>query len=369
VRICFVGNAHSIHLQRWVHYFLSKGHEITLACPGYDPSRADTELLRGASIHVSDWGLKRPFTLRHRLASRREWLRLRLFLRSLAPDLVHVHYISASSSVFFFWRLRNLVISTWGSDIVYYGGEGPEARRARFYKRFLLSQAEVITATSHYLARVTAQYAPPGRRIHVVPFGVDCGIFKPVKRKERQDDFVVGFVKHLEPKYGPEYLIRAMRRVVDKHPRARLLMVGSGSMREELEALVDDLGLRSRVIFTGAIPHKDVPRTLAKMDILAMPSIHDAFGVAALEAQAMEVPVVATRVGGIPEVVEDGMTGVLVEPRNVEQLAQAIIGLLEDPDLRMEMGRKGREYVLAHYQWKENAAEMEEIYVDVVAAL
>jgi len=105
------------------------------------------------------------------------------------------------------------------------------------------------------------------------------------------------------------------------------------------------------------------------MDIFAMPSIHEEFGVSAVEAQAMEVPVVATRVGGIPEVVEDGMTGVLVEPRNVEQLAQAIIRLLENPELRLEMGRKGREYVLAHYQWDENATEMEKIYVDVVAAL
>jgi len=232
-----------------------------------------------------------------------------------------------------------------------------------------LSQARAITATSHFLARVTAQYASPERRIYVIPFGVDCEVFKPTERKERRDHLVVGFLKHLEPKYGPEYLIRAICRIVEALPQTRLLMVGSGSMREELEVLVADLGLGTRVFFTGAIPHKDVPRTLAKMDIFAMPSIHDAFGVAALEAQAMGVPVVATRVEGIPEVVENEMTGILVEPRNVEQLSQAITKLIENPELRSEMGRRGREYVLAHYQWEQNASEIEEIYVDVVPAV
>jgi glycosyltransferase involved in cell wall biosynthesis len=93
-----------------------------------------------------------------------------------------------------------------------------------------------------------------------------------------------------------------------------------------------------------------------------MPSIREEFGVAAVEAQAMEIPVVATKVGGVPEVVLDGETGILVEPGNIEQLVHAVFTLIENPALRRQMGERGRRHVLANYRWEDNAALMEKLY-------
>lgn len=141
-------------------------------------------------------------------------------------------------------------------------------------------------------------------------------------------------------------------------------MAGSGELRSQLEALTQQLGLMRHISFAGAIEHRRIPEFLADVDIFVMPSIWEAFGVAAVEAQAMGIPVVATNVGGIPKVVLDGETGILVEPRNSEQLAQAILTLIEDPALRRQMGERGRKHVLANYRWEDNAALMERLYHD-----
>jgi len=116
----------------------------------------------------------------------------------------------------------------------------------------------------------------------------------------------------------------------------------------------------------GAIEHRQVPELLRNVDIFVMPSIREEFGVAAVEAQAMEIPVISTRVGGVPEVVLDGETGILVEPGDSEQLAQAILALIENPALRRQMGKRGREHVLANYRWEDNAALMENLYQRIV---
>ncbi len=139
-------------------------------------------------------------------------------------------------------------------------------------------------------------------------------------------------------------------------------MAGSGELRSQLEELTGQLGLTRNISFLGAIEHRQVPEILRNVDIFVMPSIREEFGVAAVEAQAMEIPVVSTRVGGVPEVVLDGETGILVEPGDSEQLAQAILTLIENPALRRQMGKRGRKHVLANYRWEDNAALMERLY-------
>jgi len=258
--------------------------------------------------------------------------------------------------------MKNLFVSPWGSDII--SDYSAEIGGSSFYRRFLFRQARVITATSHFLAEVTRHYTD--KEVHVVPFGVDCQMFRPTGQNNMTSAVTLGFVKHLRVKYGPEYLIRAMEMVVRQYPQTRLLMAGSGELRSQLEALTGQLGLTGNISFLGAIEHRQVPELLRNVDIFVMPSIREGFGVAAVEAQAMEIPIVATKVGGVPEVVRDGITGILIEPRNPEQLATAILELIENPEKRKEMGREGRKYVLSHYRWEDNAALMENLYRSVL---
>jgi glycosyltransferase involved in cell wall biosynthesis len=122
------------------------------------------------------------------------------------------------------------------------------------------------------------------------------------------------------------------------------------------------------VDFRGEVPHERVPAVLAEFDIFALPSRAEGFGVAALEAQAMELPVVATRVHGIPDVVEDGVSGLLTPPRDPAALADAIARLAADAELRAAMGRAGRALVESRYRWEENTAQMERLYRSLLAS-
>jgi len=158
-----------------------------------------------------------------------------------------------------------------------------------------------------------------------------------------------------------------MAEVAPHEPRARLLLAGDGPDRRSLERLATRLGLVDRVEFTGELPHDQVPQALARMDVFAMPSTWEGFGVAALEAAAMELPVVASNVHGIPDVVENGLTGILIPPKDVRALSRALLRLLRDPDERRRMGRAGRDMVAARYDWSANARQMQALYSDLAS--
>ena len=114
--------------------------------------------------------------------------------------------------------------------------------------------------------------------------------------------------------------------------------------------------------FAGEVAHEQVPEVLARMDVFAMPSTWEGFGVAALEAEAMEVPVVASNIHGIPDVVDDGVSGILVPPKDIDALSLALVRLLRDGEERRRMGRAGREFVASRYSWTDSTRRMEALY-------
>jgi glycosyltransferase involved in cell wall biosynthesis len=159
------------------------------------------------------------------------------------------------------------------------------------------------------------------------------------------DDIVIGAVGSLYPVKGHRYLLDAMPEVLAQHPRARLLIIGRGPLEDSLRAQADRLGIKDRVRFLGL--RHDVPRLLAMMDLFVLPSLSEGLSLALLEAMAAGKPVVATRVGGNPELVKSGRTGLLVQPNDPVALATNISTLLSDPAKILEYGEHGRERVLA----------------------
>jgi glycosyltransferase involved in cell wall biosynthesis len=250
------------------------------------------------------------------------------------------------------------MVSVWGQDVIADSGESRWRKRA---KTLALRGFHRVTATSKFLASRLECYLDPGVAVDVVPFGVDPTQFVPSGKIAPP---VVGFVKHLYPKYSPDVLLEAFRLVRDRVPTARLLLVGSGPMEAGLKKLAGDLGVASAVEFRGGVSHEDVPNVMREIAVLAMPSRCDSetFGVAAVEAMASGVPVVATRVGGVPEVVEDGVTGLLVPVDDPGHLASALSCLLEDTNLRMRMGQAGQKRAESRYNWAHNVSQMVSIY-------
>jgi glycosyltransferase involved in cell wall biosynthesis len=260
-------------------------------------------------------------------------------------------------------------VSTWGKDIVP-DTDAPEPRSDVYWKRFILAQATVITATTYFLADATRKYAPPKKDILVIPFGVDLDLFDPSinpRQRDKTQPFRIGFLKHLRMKYGPDTLIEATRILRDKGYKVRTILAGEGEDEDKLRRLARDIGVGGITDFVGRIPHEEVPPFLAGLDVFCMPSRQESFGVAAVEAEAMELPVVATRIGGIPEAVKENESALLVKPDDPVALAEAIARLLDDPAMCARMGKAGREYVKQNYDWRENAGRMEQIYRSLIA--
>jgi glycosyltransferase involved in cell wall biosynthesis len=364
MKICIISTIYNAHVIRWETILSSKGHDITIISSDPNPFMMPNVNVIECLMKSYEGYCAR---LLHQII---RTIRIRAIVKDINPDVVHIHSLDYIHPLIFgivnfiTRSFPNLIVSTWGTDVI--GEEGVKPNwRGTYSKRFLLKQAKEITATSRYLARKTATLSPNGKKIHVIPFGIDCSTFQRLQKRLTKKKVRIGFIKSLAPKYGPDYLLKAFAEVLKKFPEVHLIMVGHGSMDNYLRQLAAELNIEKHITFTGYWQYKEIPKILSKLDIFVMPSVEETFGVAALEAQAMEIPVVATKVGGVPEAVLDGKTGILVEPKNVGQLASAIKRLIENPDLRKRMGKNGRHYVLEYYNIADNVVLFEKLYKEI----
>ena len=178
------------------------------------------------------------------------------------------------------------------------------------------------------------------------------------------DELVVGMVGRLEPVKGADYFVEAAKLISPAAPKVKFIMAGDGSLREKLEARVKMSGLMPKFIFAGW--REDIPEILSMLDVLVLPSLNEAVGMAALEAGAAGVPVVATNVGGIPEVVKDNETGILVGPGDPQALAEAINALLKDPEKRRELSERGKAWVRGRFEAAEMTHRISELYEELL---
>jgi len=346
LRLCYLADAPYIHTRRWVRHFVDRGWDVHVV--SFRPAE-----IEGASVHYvsgCEWLGKLRYLLRIP--------RVRRLVRDLRPDLLHALHLTSYGFLAVLCDVHPTLVSVWGTDVL----EAPRLSPFHYLiTRHALRRADHITATGLRLAEAAARYAPAGKPVTVVPYGVDLREFRPRPRQARSE-VVVGAVARLSREKGLHYLLEAFALVTGRHPQARLVLAGEGPERRRLERLAARLGLGERVRFLGEVPHERVPEVLEQLDIFAMPSTYEGFGVAALEAEAMDLPVVASRVHGIPDVVVDGETGLLVPPRDRQALAAALDRLVADGDLRRRLGQAGRAFVAEHYSWEENTAQMEALY-------
>lgn len=354
MRILLVSAASSIHTVRWANGLAARGHEVHLASvhlPGKHPFSSDVKV-HICPTHGSAGYLTGAAWL-HRLE------------HQIRPDVVNVHYATGYGTLARMARLRTpVLLSVWGSDVY----DFPRRNRlCAWLVRGNLASASRLASTSQAMAVVTRQYAP-GRSISITPFGVDMNAFVPGPEPEPSDTVRIGTVKAMYAKYGIDDLIRAFAPVCSEHPQAELDLYGDGPDTEALKELAATLGVEEQVIFHGSVPHEQVPEALRKMDIFAALSTLDSesFGVAIIEAGACGLPVVVSDVDGPAEVVEAGVTGFVVPRGDPAAAAEAFERLINEPELRLGMGRAGRRRVEAEYSWAHSLDLMEEAYAQAV---
>jgi glycosyltransferase involved in cell wall biosynthesis len=232
------------------------------------------------------------------------------------------------------------------------------ADRARLRAEALLSRIGVTVVPSHALARFLAARGFPPDKIRVIPNAVTVRRREP---RDRNGAFVVGTAALLEPRKGIDVLIDASARVAGE---VRLEIFGDGSVRGALEARAREAGIPAR--FHGYV--SDAPARLGELDVFALPSFAENLPMAILEAMAWGLPVVATRVGGVPELVADGVTGLLVEPGDRDGLAAAIELLCQDRALCAELGTAGARRISDEFDSGVIAARMVSLYEERLQA-
>jgi len=315
---------------------------LAVACLyGRDGLVADE--IRSLGIPVTDLGM----TAKWRLDA---FVRLYRLLHRQRPTILHTWMFHANVPGRVLGRLAGVPIVISSERTM-----GQEGGLRRWLNRITGPLPDRVACVSESVAEFAAQTIgiPPAKLV-VIPNGIPLEDFQPGDRSRARVDLgiplrvvVAGTVGRLQPVKGTRHLLEAWSRLVSGHPDAILLLVGGGSQQAALERMSRHLGISEHVRFLG--DRADVPDLLRGMDVFVLPSLWEGMPNAALEAMAVGLPVVATAVGGTPEVVVDGVTGLLIPPGDPDALAQSIAHLLCDPDLRYRMGQAGRERVVNHF--------------------
>jgi colanic acid/amylovoran biosynthesis glycosyltransferase len=262
------------------------------------------------------------------------------------PDVLHAHFGPVGAMV---EELRGAGVVAAPLVTTFYGYDVSRTPASAYRRLFSRGDAFLVLGES-MRRRLLAMGAPP-ERVHVHPLGVDLSRFTPSGEPARDGATLeLLSIARLVPKKGIEYALRAVAVVARARPNVRYTIVGDGPLRGELESLARELDLGSAVRFTGWLTEPEVLAVARGTDLLLAPSVTSTDGdaegtpLAIVEAAAMGLPVVASRHAGIPDVVNDGESAILVEERDVDALAAAI-DMLADPALRRRMGDAGRALV------------------------
>lgn len=295
--------------------------------------------------------------------------------RDFGFEIVHAHSVTPDgfAAVLAGQRLRRpVVVSGRGSDVNEY------PRRNRFSRasaRLAIRRCDRFVGVSRALVAEAASLADCSGKSTVIHNGVDVTRFSPPVDRSgvRQvlglpdDTPLLVFVGALERDKGVAELGQAFESMTASLPRVCLVVVGDGPLRHTLECLGSRLPSGCRVILPGAVPSETVADFMRAADLLVHPSHAEGLPNVVLEAMASGLPVVATSVGGIPEVVEHEQTGLLVPPGDAQALEAALMRVVARPEWARELGRAGRALILDRYSWERNAREHIAVYFDVMS--
>lgn len=367
LKILLLSDSNSIHTVKWAEALSKVGFKIHV----FSINKTHTDLwsgIRGTYLYELP-----IYNDKYRYSSKIRKIKylkavpfLRKLIKQIKPDIVHAHYASSYGLIGALSGFHPYIMSVWGTDVFDFPNHSWLNRQVLKYS---LSRADKILSTSNIMKIETQKYTK--KEIDITPFGVDLNVFSSKNLSHglfTNDDIVIGTVKSLEHEYGVNYLIKAFKILSDKHPELplKLLIVGSGSEELELKRLINKLDLNEKTTFTGRVKHQDIASYYNMISVPVFMSNRESFGVSIIEAGACRKPVVVSDAGGLPEVVDDGVTGFVVPVGDYKTASDAIEKLVLDSKLRSKMGEAARIRVERLYNWDDCVKKMSNIYNGVV---
>ncbi len=342
ITLAFIAPASVIHTVKWVNGLACQGFKVHLIT-----QHLPTEYIHSdVTLHL--------LPIKNGLGYIFNAVALNRLIKQISPDLINVHYASGYGTLANLSQIKPYSLSVWGSDVY----EFPYKNILnKMLVKWNLNKADTIFSTSNAMAEQVRNLIGKSTQITITPFGVDMNRFKLTEPVFSSPKITIGIVKRLEDKYGIDILIKSFAQVVSHYQKVdstivnklQLLIVGDGSKKDEYSKLVEELKLAPYCIFKSAIPNEEVPAVINSIDIFAVCSRIESFGVAAIEASACNRPCIVSNVGGLPEVVSNNHTGIIVSSESVSEFSQAMIRLIDDPTTAIELGLQARRFVESQY--------------------
>jgi glycosyltransferase involved in cell wall biosynthesis len=229
---------------------------------------------------------------------------------------------------------------------------------------------EIIVASKFMEYDVKSQYLPDPYKVNVIPNGIDVSRYSiqvdkiTIRRMYgvTEEDYLILYVGRLEPVKGIDYIIKSAPIILEKYPKSKFIVVGEGGFKDKLVKMAQSNGSKDSIFFTGFLKDKALDRLILSSDIFTIPSIYEPFGIVALEAMAAGIPIVASNVGGLSEILNNEYNGILFPPRDHNSLAEGVIKLLDDSELYHKIRNNGKVLVSKKFTWSQIAEETIKVY-------
>ena len=377
-------------------HLVRRGHSVTVITPG-DPALSREDMFDGVRIVRFPLNLPADLTYGRVAQSRVTWLgrfarvavmgnyleaQYRAVMaeaREGRADVIHAHWaIPTGPAAVMAARKLGIpsVITMHGGDVYVNPEQGydfPTRWYVRPALRWTLRHAGALTAITEDCRQHALRAGAPGDHIRLVFNGTDLRRFSPPENGGAAalpfGPNMIFACRQLFPRKGIRFLLEAAAQLKKKFPDLKVVLAGDGFERPQLARLAADLGIGDDVTFLGWVANADLPPYYRAAALSVIPSLEEGFGIPAAEAMGCEVAVVASDAGGLPEVVEHGVTGLVVPRGDAGALAHAIGSLLADPERRRAMGLAGRERALRLFDWDRSAEQFEQLYRDVAARI
>lgn len=346
---------------------------------------AKTLAKRGHEVHIITRRFKKELSFEkkgnvflHRLHFNKKYsytlgtiiyfIKLLILIKKINPEIIHAQKIKLNGCyAVLIKKILKIpcIISIRGSDIYL---------SSNIYKqsivKFVIKSSDLILSLCEDMKNIIQQIH--SKTVIVIPNGIDSSLYKNLEKYPLRkslgfsdNEKIILYVGRLDKIKGVIYLIKTMRILVGKIPDIKLIIIGDGPERKELENITNVLNLQKKITFMGFLQHNLIPKYMIASDIFILPSLSESFGIVNIEAMSGGLPIVATNVGGIPEIIINEINGFLVEPKNETKLAEKVILLLINDKLREEISNYNRK-IGNKYSWEIVVDKLEQVYKSTI---
>jgi len=363
MKICYIADGSSIHTQRWLNYFAQKGHEVHLLSP---TPTAGEGFAKGVQLHLLVRLIPRIWPLT-RYFSGLAWLvQIRRLVSRIKPDILDAHGITVNGYLGVASGFHPLVLSAWGSDILI------DPKHNLFFRavtKYALKRANVVIHDSQTVKEELIKLGTKPEKLSLIFWGVDTQQFNPYQRDKHfkgrlglPEAPTIICIRSLRAVYNVEMLVRAIPFILKQAPEVTFIIGGDGEQRDYLKNMANSLGVLDSIRFAGWIPHDELPKYLASSDIYVSTSLSDGTSLSLQEAMACKLAPVVTDLPANREWVKDGVNGFVAPVDDVPALADRIMWLVQNKDVREKFGEVGRKIIQERAEYKQAMGKMERIY-------